>query len=71
MEYLEVLLPSATLAVLFYFVMRTILNADRSEREAMSRARELHGEEDRSRDEPTETSGPESGPDIDGTNSAK
>ncbi len=71
MEYLEVLLPSATLAVLFYFVMRAILNADRSEREAMSRARELHGEEDRSADEPTETSGPESGPDIDGTNSTK
>ncbi|MHA7263020.1 hypothetical protein ACX80W_07420 [Arthrobacter sp. TMN-37] len=71
MQYLEVLLPSATLAVLFYFVMRTILNADRSEREAMARARELHREEDRSGEQPVETDGPESGPDIGGTNSAK
>ncbi|WP_035771687.1 hypothetical protein [Arthrobacter sp. Br18] len=40
MEYLAVLLPSASLAVIFYFVMRSIFNADRSEREAMARAEE-------------------------------
>ncbi|WP_026532274.1 hypothetical protein [Arthrobacter sp. H41] len=38
MEYLAVLLPSASLAVIFYFVMRAIFNADRAERDAMARA---------------------------------
>jgi hypothetical protein len=39
-EYLAVLLPSVSLAVIFYFVMRAIFNADRAEREALARAEE-------------------------------
>ena len=46
MEYLAVLLPSACLAVLFYFVIRTIFNADRSEREAMANAERQQDEAD-------------------------
>jgi hypothetical protein len=46
MEYLAVLLPSACLAVLFYFVIRTIFNADRSEREAMADAERQQDEAD-------------------------
>lgn len=38
MEYVEVLLPSACVAGLFYFVMKAILNADRSERKALAEA---------------------------------
>lgn len=41
MEYIAVLLPSACLAVLFYFVIKAIFNADRAEREAMAKAEEL------------------------------
>ena len=37
-EYVAVLLPSICLAVLFYFVIKAIFNADRAEREAMARA---------------------------------
>ncbi|OUM42389.1 hypothetical protein FJV46_05140 [Arthrobacter agilis] len=46
MEYVAVLLPSACLAVLFYFVIKAIFNADRSERDAMARAEELQDAED-------------------------
>ncbi len=46
MEYVAVLLPSACLAVLFYFVIKAIFNVDRSEREAMARAEELQDAED-------------------------
>ena len=46
MEYVAVLLPSACLAVLFYFVIKAIFNADRAEREAMARAEELQDAED-------------------------
>ncbi len=46
MEYVAVLLPSACLAVLFYFVIRAIFNADRAEREAMARAEELQDAEE-------------------------
>ncbi|TKV28906.1 hypothetical protein FDK12_04355 [Arthrobacter sp. NamB2] len=46
MEYVAVLLPSACLAVLFYFVIRAIFNADRAEREAMARAEETRNAED-------------------------
>lgn len=38
MEYVAVLLPSVCLAVLFYFVIKALFNADRSEREAMTQA---------------------------------
>lgn len=40
MEYLAVLLPSVAVGLIFYFVMRAVFNADRSEREAMTRAEE-------------------------------
>lgn len=46
MEYLAVLLPSACLAVLFYFVIKTIFNADRSERTAMAEAERRQDEAD-------------------------
>ena len=46
MEYVAVLLPSICLAVLFYFVIKAIFNADRAEREAMARAEELQDAED-------------------------
>jgi hypothetical protein len=70
-EYLAVLLPSATLAVLFYFVMRSILNADRSEREAMTRAGELRRDEVRSGEPGVETEDPDDGPEIVTPNSGK
>ena len=51
MEYVAVLLPSACLAVIFYFVIKAIFNADRAEREAMARAEEMQDAEDaRNRD---------------------
>ncbi len=71
MEYLAVLLPSATLAVLFYFVMRSILNADRSEREAMTRAGELNRDGVRSGEPPAETDGTDDGPEMGTNNSEK
>ncbi|MHA7190322.1 hypothetical protein ACX80N_08540 [Arthrobacter sp. MDT2-16] len=46
MEYVAVLLPSVCLAVLFYFVIKAIFNADRAEREAMAKAEELQDAED-------------------------
>ncbi|MEG9246567.1 hypothetical protein V6S67_00525 [Arthrobacter sp. Soc17.1.1.1] len=51
MEYVAVLLPSFCLAVLFYFVIKAIFNADRAEREAMARAEELQDAEDARRRE--------------------
>lgn len=39
MEYLAVLLPSIAVGTIFYFVMKAIFNADRSEREAESAER--------------------------------
>ncbi|WP_427016122.1 hypothetical protein ACQCSX_15255 [Pseudarthrobacter sp. P1] len=47
MEYLAVIIPSLAVGVLFYFAMKAIFNADRSEREALSRAEQEaaeHGE---------------------------
>jgi hypothetical protein len=43
-EYLAVLLPSAAVGAIFYFVMRSIFNADRSEREALAQAERDAGE---------------------------
>jgi hypothetical protein len=37
-EYLAVLIPSAGVGAVFYFAMRALFNADRSEREALARA---------------------------------
>ncbi|MHA7209327.1 hypothetical protein [Arthrobacter sp. MDT1-65] len=51
MEYVAVLLPSACLAILFYFVIKAIFNADRAEREAMAHAEELQDAEDARRRE--------------------
>ncbi|MDN3482496.1 hypothetical protein QMA10_11240 [Arthrobacter sp. APC 3897] len=38
MEYIEVLLPSVCVGALFYFVMKALLNVDRSERKALAEA---------------------------------
>ncbi|MET4003519.1 MULTISPECIES: hypothetical protein [Arthrobacter] len=38
MEYIAVILPSLGVGALFYFAMKAIFNADRSEREAMIKA---------------------------------
>lgn len=40
MEYLAVLIPSVGVGAVFYFAMRALFNADRSEREALARAEE-------------------------------
>ncbi|MER1997263.1 MAG: hypothetical protein ABTA24_12315 [Arthrobacter sp.] len=51
MEYVEVLLPSICVAALFYFVMKAVLNADRSERKALAEAeREVDHNELRAQD---------------------
>lgn len=38
MEYVAVLLPSLVVGLLFWFAMRSIFNADKSERQAEARA---------------------------------
>lgn len=38
MEYIAVIVPSLGVGVLFYFAMKAIFNADRSEREALAQA---------------------------------
>lgn len=38
MEYIAVILPSLGVGVVFYFAMKAIFNADKSEREALARA---------------------------------
>lgn len=40
MEYIAVILPSLVVGVIFWFAIRALLNADRSEREALARAEE-------------------------------
>ncbi|CEA07102.1 hypothetical protein BN1051_00415 [Arthrobacter saudimassiliensis] len=50
MEYVEVLLPSVAVGVLFFFAMKALLNADRSERKAQAEA-----------DAEARTEGPEDG----------
>lgn len=40
MEYISVLLPSAAVGAIFYFVMRAIFQADRAERQAQAAAEE-------------------------------
>ena len=38
MDYVAVIVPSVGVGVLFYFAMKAIFNADRSEREALAQA---------------------------------
>lgn len=38
MEYIAVIVPSLGVGVLFYFAMKAIFNADRSERDALAKA---------------------------------
>lgn len=38
MEYVAVILPSLGVGALFYFAMKAIFNADKSEREALKQA---------------------------------
>jgi hypothetical protein len=38
MEYVAVLLPSLVVGLIFWFAMKSIFNADKSEREAEARA---------------------------------
>jgi hypothetical protein len=38
MEYVAVLLPSLVVGLIFWFAMRAIFNADKSERQAEARA---------------------------------
>ncbi|MBT2511960.1 hypothetical protein [Arthrobacter sp. ISL-30] len=40
MEYLAVLAPSVVVGLLFWFAMRSIFNADKSERQAEARAQQ-------------------------------
>ncbi|QTF73042.1 hypothetical protein [Arthrobacter woluwensis] len=40
MEYIAVILPSLVVGLLFWFAIRALLNADRSEREALAKAEE-------------------------------
>lgn len=59
MEYVEVLLPSICVAALFYFVMKAVLNADRSERKALSEAeREADQKEHQQPDPKADAAGP-------------
>lgn len=38
MEYVAVIVPSLGVGAIFFFAMKAIFNADRSEREALARA---------------------------------
>jgi len=38
MDYLAVIVPSVGVGVVFFFAIKAIFNADRSEREALARA---------------------------------
>jgi hypothetical protein len=50
MEYIAVLLPSVVVGLLFWFAMKSIFNADKSERQAEARAQADAREKDRQRD---------------------
>lgn len=49
MEYLAAILPSLCVGLVFYFVMKAIFNADRSERDAMAEADRRDEEEQTNR----------------------
>ncbi len=40
MDYIAVLLPSVVVGLIFWFAMKSIFNADKSERQAEARAQE-------------------------------
>lgn len=44
LPYLEVLLPTIVIALIFWFVMRAVFNADRREREAEQRVTQEYDE---------------------------
>jgi hypothetical protein len=50
MEYIAVLLPSVVVGLLFWFAMKSIFNADKSERQAEARAQAEAEEKARPRD---------------------
>jgi hypothetical protein len=50
MEYIAVLLPSVVVGLLFWFAMKSIFNADKSERQAEARAHAEAQEKARPRD---------------------
>ena len=50
MEYIAVLLPSVVVGLLFWFAMKSIFNADKSERQAEARAQADAREKDRQGD---------------------
>lgn len=61
MEYLAVLLPSAAVGAIFYFVMRAIFNADRAERAAEATERAAVSESTSTKESaPTNTEEPDS-----------
>lgn len=50
MEYVAVLLPSVVVGLLFWFAMKAIFNADKSERQAEARAQAEAREKSGTRD---------------------
>lgn len=68
MEYLAVLAPSVVVGLLFWFAMRSIFNADKSERQAEARAQQeadarqdarARQETEMGKPEPTDPASPE------------
>ena len=62
MEYVAVLLPSIVVGLLFWFAMKSIFNADKSERQAEARAQaeaDARPKRSRSRDPGTRTNHPD------------
>lgn len=57
MEYVAVLLPSLVVGLIFWFAMKSIFNADKSERQAEARAQ---AEADARSDEPLNGQNPDS-----------
>ncbi|GAA2544202.1 cbb3-type cytochrome oxidase subunit 3 [Neomicrococcus aestuarii] len=48
MEYVEVLLPTIFVSIIFFFVIRALFNADRKEREAQAESLERYDGENTS-----------------------
>ncbi len=64
MEYVAVLLPSLVVGLLFWFAMKSIFNADKSERQAEARAQaeaDAHGGESNHGPNGTPNTGPNAG----------
>lgn len=58
MDYIAVLLPSVVVGLIFWFVMKAIFNADKSERQAEARAQ---AEADAAVNAPAANSSPDQG----------